>query len=109
MRAFAFTSIASAAAIALLGAALAVGCGGDDTNPGNPTGDGGTTDTGTDSAPPPPPDAGDGGTDNEFSTFVIGLINTQTSPTTSPTTVDGKQFTDKHDPRAFDSLFDQFK
>jgi len=41
----------------------------------------------------------------EFEDFVLGLINTQTSNTTTPTTTEDKTFVDSMDPTKFKSLF----
>jgi hypothetical protein len=41
----------------------------------------------------------------EFADFVLGLINTQTSDTTLPTTTEDKVFVDAMDPLKFAPLF----
>jgi hypothetical protein len=53
----------------------------------------------------PNADAADGGGEEDFEDFVIGLIQTQTAETTSPTAIDGKMFTDSMDPSKFSVLF----
>jgi hypothetical protein len=41
----------------------------------------------------------------EFEDFVLGLINTQTSNTSFPTTTEDKIFVDSMDPTKFNALF----
>jgi hypothetical protein len=88
---------------------LSVACGDDDSGSGPSSLDGGGPET---SKPPPPnPEGGpnpdgsvpDGGCN--FATYVIGLINTQTTPSAKPDTTLGAGCVDNQNQAEFKPLF----
>ena len=84
-------------------AGLAVACGDDDDNPTTPPVEAGLTETGPIPEGGPLPDGGDAGC--TFASYVIGLINTQTTAGAQPDKTLGAGCTDTTDQAAFKPLF----
>ncbi len=85
--------------------AITVGCGGDDTSDTKTDAGGDVVTSDSGPADGSTSDANDGGGPQEFTEFVKGLILTQTSDKTLPTTTEDKTFIDSHNGNAFPPSF----